>query len=1229
MKEESQEDGMAEEGTDDELLKKYLLGELDQPDQQSLEENLLTDASLFESLAVVEDELVDAYLDNELSPVERRDFERFFMTTEERRQKLRFAMNFRRYRKAVGSQSEAVATSSGQPSAIEPPAIIKPRTTSRWTWAWHSRYARVAIAAVILAAAGIGLIRFLLDQRGPSKGLIALRDAYSSQRPTEARISDWKYAPPPPLVRGDEPESVDYVARDRADNLIREQVEHRRDAQSLQDLGRLYLTQHKYNEAIDQFRQALALDDSNAQVHSDYAAALLELGKAYKSKGEAGQAAERFGQSSEQLVRAIELNNSLLEALFNRALCDEYLMLYREAEHHWEAYLEKDGSSKWADEARDRLQKLQNRRIGEAQAPANIIREFIIAKRANDRQRAWQLVCQNRGWSGDAIASGFVECFLQPSGDSCDKDARESLTALAYAGDVIREHSGDLFARDAVAFYGAAGRAARNRLLEARKLLGSGTASFRGNKFEDALDSYSRARDIFAREGDSADQAVAMLAIANAYLQQQRTAMALSVAQPLVEICERASWRFLLAQAFYLISQAHQNVREFSAAIQNTNRSIKLSEEMNDSVGVLKARFQLAEINRFLNKNAAALDVYFRDLPQASALSTNSAQLWGRYFSISRAFDEIGGASAALSFQNEALQIAIETGDARLICRSRNYLGFILGKSHRYDEARDCIARALELANTLSEKRARLEASGYSLLQLGYLSRQTRDFANARDYYDRAIACYDALDSEFFSFTARKGRLLCCIDSNDCPDVERDLETLLTLFEKHRSKILEESSRNTFFDAEQTIYDVAIDFEFARKHDPWKAFEYSERSRGRSLNDLAVSAADVIQEQNNPDIEFTGVTPPMDLDQIRAGTPAESQILQYAVLNDRIVMWVVNHGTASELSREVAVQEISLDDLSARVKHFRELVVQGAPLDSADLSSSARELYDLLVEPVRPWLNEEKELCIVADKILNDLPFAALLSPSGRYLIQEQKRGIVFSPSATMFVRCSSLARRKSSRSDESLLSVGDPEFERAAHSNLDRLASAAREAEMTTRYYGNPPALTGAAGTKARVMADMQRVEVIHLATHAISDPWNSLRSSLLLATSDSASRGDDVVEACELYKLDLSRVKLVVLSACQTAADRYYSGEGMIGLARPFIARGAPLVVASLWPVDSDATAQLMVSFHKHRKLDPLRTTEALREAQLEMLNNGRSSDSLPRNWAAFVVLGGHAEF
>ena len=138
---------------------------------------------------------------------------------------------------------------------------------------------------------------------------------------------------------------------------------------------------------------------------------------------------------------------------------------------------------------------------------------------------------------------------------------------------------------------------------------------------------------------------------------------------------------------------------------------------------------------------------------------------------------------------------------------------------------------------------------------------------------------------------------------------------------------------------------------------------------------------------------------------------------------------------------------------------------------------------------------------------------------------------------------------------------------------------------------------------------------------------------SRLLLAEPPqqftAGTNSDGVLQAFEVEEMKLPRTRLVVLSACQTGTERTYKGEGAISIARSFISVGVPIVVASLWPVDSNATADLMIKFHRYRKVSGLSSVEALRKAQLDMLGSSDEVKKRPYGWASFVVFGGYADF
>jgi CHAT domain-containing protein len=210
-------------------------------------------------------------------------------------------------------------------------------------------------------------------------------------------------------------------------------------------------------------------------------------------------------------------------------------------------------------------------------------------------------------------------------------------------------------------------------------------------------------------------------------------------------------------------------------------------------------------------------------------------------------------------------------------------------------------------------------------------------------------------------------------------------------------------------------------------------------------------------------------------------------------------------------------------------------------------------------------------------------------------------------------------AQRKEQVRNESLLSIGNPEFDREDNKNLPDLRAAETEAKVIAGNYPNPLELIGSAATKEKFLHNLANVEVIHFAGHFMANRQSPGNSKLLFAGGD--------LRSSELSAHRLPRAKLVVLSACETGFERYNKSEGAIGIARTLLALGAPVVVGSQWKVDSDPTRDLMIAFHRNRKLKGMTSAESLRHAQLEVLSRGETN--APFYWGAFALFGGYANY
>lgn len=164
--------------------------------------------------------------------------------------------------------------------------------------------------------------------------------------------------------------------------------------------------------------------------------------------------------------------------------------------------------------------------------------------------------------------------------------------------------------------------------------------------------------------------------------------------------------------------------------------------------------------------------------------------------------------------------------------------------------------------------------------------------------------------------------------------------------------------------------------------------------------------------------------------------------------------------------------------------------------------------------------------------------------------------------------------------------------------------------------------ALDFAANRATATSAELGRYAMIHFATHGILNSVHPELSGIVLSLVDEQGQAQDgFLRLHEIYNLRLP-VALVVLSACQTGLGKQIRGEGLIGLTRGFMYAGAPRVVASLWKVDDEATAELMKRFYQGIVVEGLRPAAALRAAQVEMWKQPRFAE--PYYWAAFMLQG-----
>jgi len=339
------------------------------------------------------------------------------------------------------------------------------------------------------------------------------------------------------------------------------------------------------------------------------------------------------------------------------------------------------------------------------------------------------------------------------------------------------------------------------------------------------------------------------------------------------------------------------------------------------------------------------------------------------------------------------------------------------------------------------------------------------------------------------------------------------------------------------------------------------------------------------------------------------------------------MVFVMTPKKGSQGAPDLTVYKVGIKekDLGGLTDRFRERLAK-RDLTYGEL---ATKLYDLLLRPAAALLSGRSNLIIVPDGALWELPFQALQSRPGHFLIEDA--AVSYAPSLTALREMTRMTRQGSKAAGRNrLLALGNPVLRPEASSQvkealMDAGLGPLPQAEIQVRAIGRLYGATrskiyvGPDATEDRLKAEAAAFRVLHIAGHGIVNNTSPMYSQILLSRAE-GSDDDGLLEAWEIISLDL-HADLVVLSACETARGRVGAGEGMVGLSWAFFVAGCPSTVVSQWKVDADSTTELMMEFHRNL-LAGLGKAQALRKAELKLLMSEQYS--APFYWAPFVLVG-----
>ena len=647
-------------------------------------------------------------------------------------------------------------------------------------------------------------------------------------------------------------------------------------------------------------------------------------------------------------------------------------------------------------------------------------------------------------------------------------------------------------------------------------------------------------------------------------------------------------------------------------AEQTITRSLEVYEKAQDPTLAASALLTYGRMLQEMNETDRAIALFSRALPAMRAAKDRRAEastltVWAE------ALVKRGDAAGALEKLDAALPLHRLVGNRDGEAEAQYQRALALQIRGRGDEAIEAASAATRI----------VEATRGTMVDTHL---RTSVLATVRSYFALQIDLLQTHGSTAAAFEAsERGRARTLIEGLSAsaakirkgvdPQLlarQRSVQTALNAKEAYRARLVNA-------EGDKSPRSIAASADIARLIDEWNTVQ-----------------ADI--RRNSPEYWALKAPEPVTVERLQQTLlDPGTALVEYHLGTARSYAWVIDRGS---ITAHALPPRATVDTLARRYHGLLSRELTG--LDEAarqrlmtDSSAAGRRLAAAVWAPLAARV-KGKRLLIVADGVLQYVPFAALPAAGGTPLIASHE--IVYLPSASLLGTPGRGGRPLAA--DAAIAVFADPVFSkddaRLTGREPPRPAQASRTGDGYPRLrFSRTEAQAIAAASKGAFEAldftaakqtlasrDLRRFRVLHFATHGVLNTEHPELSGLVLSLVDTDGKTiDGFLRLHEIYNLDLD-ADLVVLSACRTALGKEVYGEGLVGLTRGFMYAGASRVVSSVWNVDDRASAQLMSRFYDAMLTKRLPPARALREAQLSLIAEPRWAN--PHYWAAFGLQG-----
>ena len=700
-----------------------------------------------------------------------------------------------------------------------------------------------------------------------------------------------------------------------------------------------------------------------------------------------------------------------------------------------------------------------------------------------------------------------------------------------------------------------------------------------------------------------------------------------------LKIAKEVGDRYGEGRAYGNLSEAYLKVGNFQKAIGYNKDHLKIAIEVGDRSGEGIAYGNLGTVYHRLGnfQKAKEYEIKFRKIAKEVGDKWAEGEAFRK---LGNAYHSLGNFQKAIEYQEKQLKIAIEVGDRAREGTAYGNLGIAYQSLGNFQKAIEYHEMSLKIAKEVDDRCSQ----GTANCNLGYIYLRMRNVQKAIEYQGKYLKIAKEVGDRIGEGTAYRnlGGIYQALGNSQ--EASKCYQASVNILDFVRASITcEDALKISFRDLHRAAYSNLWQslLKMGRIDEALCAAEAGQ----------AQALVDTLKTQYGYTESLSGSLEPKETICYISNTLSTKTVF-LGHRRNKITFWVISQGSKIEFREKefeegrvhedavtvllnttleaigvrvrVECENRSLDELNdGDVDDNDEVDEDKQGLHSQCTINALQPLHDAILGPIAD-LCQGNELIVVPDGPLCLAPFSALSTSIHIRTV----------PSLTSLRLITD--RPEDCKSVQEALLVGDPYLGDVIRPKFNELPYAKEEVEMIGEILKIPP-LTGREATKDEVLKRITSAALVHIAAHgrketgeialAPNPRWEKHyeRGPRSKARNNGPKEEDYIMKMSDVQAVKL-QAKLVVLSCCHSGRGGIKS-EGVVGIARAFLAAGACSVLASLWAIDDQATMEFMKSFYQH--LGDGKTASVALHQAMKCLRESEQFCAV-KYWAPFVLIG-----